>query len=224
MNKTLLCCCLIAAWVGASAHAQEVNADQSVARDLVLQDARRQGIDTSPEVQLALRVAQEAVLFRAWERKVLAAQPVTPAMKQAIYQDLKAMLGDREYKVLHVRLDDEAAALALVSRMKETADWAKLDPKQILAPKVKSTVSRTDWINLSAIAPEFHAQVRAMKAGEFTAQPLRSKEGWQVIGVVETRPLAMPPAERLDNELVRLAERRIIEQRLAELRQRSSTK
>lgn len=224
MNKTLLCCCLIAACVLGAAHAQEVKVDQSLVRDLVLQDARQQGIDKTPEVQLAVRVAQEAVLIRAWERKVLAAQPVTPEMKQAIYQDLKAMLGDREYKVLHVRLDDEAAALALLARMKEAADWAKLDPKQILPPETKLSVSRTDWINLSAIAREFHAQVRAMKAGDFTPQPLRTKEGWQVMGVVETRAFAMPSADRLDKDLGRLAERTIIEQRLAELRQRSSQK
>lgn len=227
MNKALIWGGLVAACVAGAAQAQTANAasaDPAAVRDLVLQDVRQQGIDKAPEVQQALRLAQEAVLIRAWERKVVAGQSVTPAMKQAIYQDLKAVLGNWEYKVLQLQLEDEKVAQALASRMKEAADWRQLDPKQMVPPEARLTVNRTDWINLSAIASEFQPQVRAMKAGEFTAQPLRTKAGWQVIGVLETRPFVIPSADRLDKDLVRLAERSIIEQRLAELRQRTLSK
>lgn len=218
--KKSLCYCWwgAAALVSASVNAQATRSDDQALRELVLQEVREQAIDKTPEVQIAVRAAQEAVLIRAWEKHVLASQPVTAAMKESIYRDLSALLGDKEYKVLHVLLSDEKAAKVLVARLKETPDWNGVDPHTLLSPDTKVRANRTGWINLSAIAQEFRPQVRAMKAGDVTSQPIQTKEGWHVVGVMDTRPFNMPSAERMDKELQRLAEAKIIEQHLRERR------
>lgn len=217
MNKTLSCWLLAAAFSASPVNAQENRVEGPAIRNLVLQDVRQQGIDKAPEVQIALRVAHETVLIRAWEKRVLASEPVTPAMKEVIYKELTALLGDKEYKIFHVLLSDEKAALGLVAKMKESPDWTSLDPKRAISPEVKFTANRTDWVNLSAVSREFHPQVRSMKAREFSDQPIRVKEGWQVIGVLDVRPFQMPTADRIDKDLVKMAERKIIDRRLTDL-------
>ena len=215
MNKLLLSAVL--ACTSGVLWAQDIRLEDKRVREVVLQDVVRQGIDKSPEVQAAVRLAQEAVLMRAWEQKVVASRPVTPAMKEAMYKELTALVGDQEYQVFHVFVTDEKAAKTLIARMKEVSDWSQLDPKAVMGADAKFSLNRTDWVNLSAISAEFRPVVRAMKRGDVTAEPLKTKDGWHVVGLADSRPFKMPPADRVDKEVQRLAERRVLEQHLQEL-------
>ena len=218
MKKIIVFC---VAWVGlfGALMAQDKKIDEQQIRDTILQDVRKQGIDQSAEVQAAVRAAQEGVLIRAWEQKVVASHPVGQALKDAVYKDLGQLLGDQEFKLFHVFVNDEKAAKTLITKMKETRDWTQLEPKTLWGNEVKFSLSRTDWINLSAVLAEFRQTVRAMKKGDITAEPIKAKDGWHVVGLVDARAFKLPPPERIEKEILRLAERKIIEQQLQTLLQ-----
>lgn len=201
----------------ASQTVADLATDERRIRDLVLRDVISQGLEKTPEVQAALRAAQEAVLMRAWEQKILAARGVTTELKAMVYQELSDMLGNAEYRIFHVFTGEEQGARALVARMKASREWAKIDLDAVFGQKGKHTLRQTDWINLSAVLPEFRGPLKAMKAGDVVTQPIRAKDGWHVVGMMETRPFKLPPAEQMSTELQRLAERRIVGEKIKAL-------
>lgn len=186
-------------------------------RDLIFQDIKKQGVDKDPAVKAAAQAAQDVVMIRAWGQKVLSATPVTPALKESIYKELTNTLGDQEYKLVHFFVAEEKAAQALIQKMKESSDWSSLDPKSVLGADAKFSMNRTEWINLSAVMPEFRATLRTLKKGEYTTTPIRVKDGFHVVGLTDVRPFKLPPAETLDKDLTALAERKILDQYIQSL-------
>lgn len=212
----LFCLAVVLAGSFSCAVAQPQSDEQKV-REKVLLAAKKQGLDKVPEVIAMVRESQEIILIRAWERAVLAAQPVTQDLKNQVYKELKALLGDSEYKVFQVFLDDEGAAQSLIKTMNANPNWEELNIKTIVASSVKYSTNKPDWVNISSVLPEFRSVVKALKAGQVASQPIRVQAGWHVVGLIQTRPLTLPTPEKMDKELVSLAERKIVGQKLLEL-------
>lgn len=191
--------------------------DENNVREAVLLDVQKQGLNKLPEVQNAIREAQDLILIRAWEKSMLLSQPVTQDMKDQIYKELKILLGDLEYRVFQVFLDKEEAAQALIKGMLTNPNWEELNIKALVPANVKYSANKPEWINISSILPEFRAVVKSLKVGEVATKPIPVQTGWHVVGLLQTRPLNMPSPEKMDKELVNLAERKILGQRLQEL-------
>lgn len=218
MKKLMLC------WLGTLCFcsvllAQDNTIDEKKLREIVLQDARKQGLDKTSEMKAALRAAEEALLVRLWEQKVIASRPVSPDMKATVYKDLSELLGDKEYRLFHVFLNDQKAARSLIAKMQETTDWNQLDPKTLWGPEVRFSISRTEWINMSAVQTDYRSAVRGLNKGGVTPEPVKAKDGWHVVGLVDVRSFTMPPPERIEKEINLIAERKIIESRLQEILQ-----
>jgi len=202
-------CAIFLALVSSFAVAQP-QLDANKMRQLIIQDAEKQGIPQLPEVQSEIREAQNAVLMRAWEKKTLAGQPVTQELKLQVYKELSVLLGDSEYRIFQVFLDSENAAQVLIKAMTADPKWEALNIKNIVPENAKYSQNKPDWVNVTAVLPEFRSVVRSLKSGEVAPKPLRVQAGWHVVGLLEKRPLVMPAAEKIDKELLGLAERKII--------------
>jgi peptidyl-prolyl cis-trans isomerase C len=193
-------------------------------REIILKDVTDKGIDKDSSVQIALKAARDAVLFKAWAQSVLTENPVVPSLKEKIYKEQADTLGKTEYKIYHVFVQDEKSAEFLIGEMKKSAEWMNIDPKNIFGKDVKYSFSRTDWINLVAVMPDFRKSVSEMVKGTFTASPIRVKEGWHIVGLLDSRPFIMPAAEKIDKELTALAERRILDSKIQDLLSKYSGK
>lgn len=198
--------------VSTASMAQANLTDDKKLRELIFQDIKKQGVDKDTTTMAAAQAAYDAVLIRAWGQKILSNQPVTTTLKESIYKELAASIGDQEYRIVHVFVTEEKSALTVVQKMKESSDWSTLDPKSFFSPETKFSMNRTDWINLSSVLPEFRPALRGLKKGEYTASPIRAKDGFHVVGLMDVRPFKMPSPESLDKELNSLAERRILDQ------------
>jgi len=214
----------ISLWISFPSRAQGDLTDDKNVRELILAKIKQQGIDNDPVVENAMQVAQDAVLFRAWTLRVLKEYPVTPSLKNSLYKEQLEVAGDFEYKIYHLFLIEEKTAQRLIQKMKEIKDWSNLDPKNIIESDVKYSFNRTDWINLSAVMPDFRQAVRGLQKGSFTEKAIRSTDGWHVVGVVDVRPFKLPPPESLDKELNALAERVILDHHIKSLLSDSNKK
>jgi peptidyl-prolyl cis-trans isomerase C len=208
---------LIALFFSAASLAQTTVPVDKKLRDLIFQDIKKQGIDKDPATIASINTAQDALLIRAWGQKILSTRPVTSELKENIYKELALTLGDQEYKVIHFFTSNNDAAEIISQKFKNSDNWSELDPKKFLSAEIKFSLTRTDWINLTAIQPEFRNSLKTLKKGEHTALPIKTKDGFHVIGVVDTRSFKMPTIENMDKELNSIAERRILDQYIQSL-------
>ncbi len=183
-------------------------------RDVILKDVQEKGIEKDQTIQSALKAAHDAVLFKAWAQFTLAKNPITLTLKERIYKEQSELLGKTEFKIYHVFVTDEKSSKLLIQKMNGASDWTTLDPKNVFGSDVKYSFSRTDWINLSSVLPDFRQAVAEMSKGSFTPSAIKAKDGWHVVGMLDVRPFVMPPFEKIDKELNALAERKILDSRI----------
>lgn len=210
MNKFKSFYCAIFLAVFSTFTVAQPQLDANKMKQLILQDAEKQGLPQLPEVLSEIREAQNLVVMRAWEKKTLAAQPITQEMKLQVYKELSVLLGDSEYRIFQVFLDSENAAQALIKAMTADSKWEAMNIKNSVPENAKYSQNKPDWVNIAAVLPEFRSVVRSLKSGEVALKPVRVQAGWHVVGLLEKRPLVMPAAEKIDKELLGLAERKII--------------
>lgn len=194
--------------------------DAKKIKDAILQDVQKQQIDKQPEVQNAIRTAQEALLIRAWERQTLKTHPVTPAHREAAYKELLAQLGNQEYRLYHITLAEQAQASALIQRLQAGLSWNQVEIPATAQGQPPLKPSITNWVNTTMVQPEYREVLKLLKSGQVYPTPIKSATGWHVVGLVETRDLATPTLEQLKGPVDQLAERKAISDRLTTLIQR----
>lgn len=146
--------------------------------------------------------------------------PVTAAHREAAYKEILQQLGDKEYRFYYVTLRDQAPATALIARLQAGLSWEKVEvplpgqANQVAKPSI------TDWANASMVLPEFRGAIKLLKPGQVYPTPIKAEAGWHVLGLVETRDLKAPTPEQLKNPVEKLAERKLLNEKLLQLIQK----
>jgi peptidyl-prolyl cis-trans isomerase C len=84
--------------------------EEVVAREVFMQEAQKQGLDTSDEYRNQLELARQAILIRTLFENYRKTNPVTDADVQAEYDKFVAANGGKEYKARHILVETEDQA------------------------------------------------------------------------------------------------------------------
>ena len=191
--------------------------DSQKVKDAVLQDARKQSLEKQPDVQAALKAVQDSVMLRAWEQQLLKNNPITQAQRDAAYKEYLAMLGANEYRINHINPADADQAQALIARLQGGLSWDKVEVNSPTNPETKITADNTDWVNLAAVPAEFREAIKLLKPGQVYPTPIRNNNGWHVLGLSETRPLKAPTMDQVKAAVDKLAERKLVKDKIVSL-------
>jgi len=101
--------------------------EELVNREVLAQAAKARGLDKNPDVQQQMEMARQAVLIRALFDQETKAHPITDADLEKQYEQFKSSMGQNEYKVSHILVDNEADAKAIIEQLKKNpGDFAKM--------------------------------------------------------------------------------------------------
>jgi peptidyl-prolyl cis-trans isomerase C len=84
--------------------------EELVKREILAQEAVRQGLASNTDVKAQVELAKQGVLIRALIANFQKTSPVTDADLQARYDQLKKQFGDKEYHARHILVPDEKTA------------------------------------------------------------------------------------------------------------------
>lgn len=188
-----------------------------VMREIIAQEADKRGLARQPEIQAQLDFARQNVLFNAYRQDYERRNPVSDAAVQAEYDNIKAQLGDKEYKARHILLDSEADAKALIAKLQqgekfETLAQASKDPGS------KDQGGNLDWNSASAYVKPFADALTKLDKGQYTTEPVQTQFGWHVIQLDDTRPAKFPALEDVKPGLAQRLQAKALEKHMAELR------
>ncbi len=191
--------------------------EQLIARELLLQEAKKKGIDKKNEIQLQLEAAKQAVLVNAFLADYVRAHPVSDAQLRAEYDTIKANLGSTEYKTRHILVDKEEDAKAIIAKLDKGEKLADL-AKQSKDPGSKDKGGDLGWNSPNAYVKPFSDAMIRLKKGEYTKTPVQSDFGFHVIQVEDSRPMSPPPFEQVKPQLQQRASQQQVENLVKELR------
>jgi peptidyl-prolyl cis-trans isomerase C len=174
--------------------------EEMIAREVLMQEAVKQGYDKKPEVRAALDNARQTIVVNQLARDYIQKNPVTDAEVKAEYDRFKAQTGDKEYHVRHILLDTEADANAVIAKIKAGSKFEEL-AKQSKDTGTANNGGDLDWATPSSFPPEFAAGFTGLQKGGVTEKPVKTANGFHVIKLDDTRPAKLPSLEEVKPQI-----------------------
>ena len=197
--------------------------DVLVTRELIAQDATKKGLDKTPDVQTQLDMAKQEFLIRAYFDDLLKSAQPTEQQLHAEYDKLKAApegAKRTEYRARHILVKNEAEAKAIIASLNKTGgkNFAQLAKQKSTDKGSKEQGGLLDWNDGSAYVPEFTAAMSKLDKGQYTKTPVKSKFGYHVILLEDTRPVEFPPFDQVKDRVAQEMMKQVRDKKIDELR------
>jgi peptidyl-prolyl cis-trans isomerase C len=192
--------------------------DALINAEIMAQEATRLGLDKPLGIQTALELNRKELLGRALLDDYMAKHPVADERVKAEYDKLKSKAGDTEYHARHILVDDEKQAKDILAKLKSKK--AKFEDLAKKNSKDSSATSGGDlpWMAPNQLVPEFAQALTAMKKGDVSQAPVKSRFGWHIIKLEETRPIAFPEYDKVKGRITGQLAQMDVRKYVAELR------
>ncbi|AOI82782.1 MULTISPECIES: peptidylprolyl isomerase [Burkholderia] len=185
-----------------NAQLQQAVRQELVNREILMQEAIREGIPNRPDVKAQVAVAQQTVVLRSMIESFLKKNQPTDAEVKARYDDLvKGAGGNREYHLHHILVSDEQQAKDLIAKIKAGAKFEDLAKQFSKDPGSGKNGGDLDWSDPKAYVPEFAAAAQKLQKGQMTDTPVKTQFGWHIIRVDDIRDIAPPPLEQVKAQI-----------------------
>ena len=178
-----------------------------IGREVLIQEADKQGIGTRPDVKNAIDNARQSIIINAMLADYIKKNPVKDADIKAEYDKYKAQVGDKEYHARHILVGTEDEAKQIIAKLKGGAKFEDL-AKQSKDPGSAANGGDLDWASPASFVPEFSKAMTSLQKGAITETPVHSQFGWHVIKLEDVRPAKIPPLEEVKQQVAESLQQR----------------
>lgn len=185
--------------------------EELIKREVLAQEADRQGMGLRPEVKTQIDLARQSIVIRALLMDYITKNPVKDEDLKAEYDKFKATQSGKEYHARHILVEKEDDAKAIIAKLK---DGGKFED---LAKGTKDTGSAAQggdlgWAPQDAFVKPFSDAMVGLKAGEFTQTPVQTQFGFHVIKLEEVRDAQLPSFEEVKGQIAESQQQRKVEE------------
>ncbi|MBN3724089.1 peptidylprolyl isomerase [Burkholderia sp. Ac-20379] len=181
-----------------------------VNREILMQEALKEGIPSQPDVKQQVAIAQQTVVLRALIENFVKQNKPSDAEVKAQYDQLAKSAAGSEYHLHHILVDNEQQAKDLIAKIKGGANFEDLAKQFSKDPGSAKNGGDLDWADPKSFVPEFANAAQHLQKGQMTDTPVKTQFGWHIIRVDDIRPIAPPPFEQVKAQLAQ----QIVQQKL----------
>ena len=171
-----------------------------IGREVLIQEADKQGIGTRPDVKNAIDNARQSIIINAMLADYIKKNPVKDADIKAEYDKYKAQVGDKEYHARHILVGTEDEAKQIIAKLKGGAKFEDL-AKQSKDTGTANNGGDLDWASPSSFPPEFAAGFTSLQKGAITETPVKTQVGYHVIKLDDVRPAKLPSMDEVKQQI-----------------------
>jgi len=174
--------------------------EELINREILLQEADKLGLGSTPEVKNQIDLARQSIVIRALVQDYVKKNPIKDADMRAEYERFKLQAGDKEYRARHILVDKEDDAKAIIAKLKGGAKF------EDLAKQSKDTGSATnggdlDWASPASFVKPFSDAMTGLQKGQVTETPVKTQFGYHVIRLDDVRAAKIPPFEEVKPQI-----------------------
>lgn len=176
--------------------------DEVIAREIFIQEAQKQGLDTSEDFKTQMELARQTILIRDLFTNYQKANPVTDEEVKAEYDRFAAANSGKEYKARHILVDKEEDAKAIIAKLKKGAKFEDIAKKESKDPGSGAKGGDLDWAPAGNYVAEFATALTGLTKGKLTDTPVKSQFGYHVIRLDDVRDAQLPPLEQVKPQVL----------------------
>ena len=178
-----------------------------IGREVLIQEADKQGVGTRPDVKNAIDNARQSIIINAMLADYIKKNPVKDADIKAEYDKYKAQVGEKEYHARHILVGTEDEAKQIIAKLKGGAKFEDL-AKQSKDPGSAQNGGDLDWASPASFVPEFSKAMTSLQKGAITETPVKTQFGYHVIKLEDVRPAKIPPLEEVKQQVAESLQQR----------------
>lgn len=167
---------------------------------LVADEARKAGLEKDPVVTRNIKAAERQILRSVYLSREIDKEIDEGRLKAAYAAWLKENPPEEEVHARHILLESEKDARAVIEALKAGKDFAALAKEKSTGPSASSGGDLGYFKKADMVKP-FAEAAFALKAGEYSAEPVKTQFGWHVIKVEDRRTGRQPSFEELKPHL-----------------------
>jgi peptidyl-prolyl cis-trans isomerase C len=194
--------------------------EELINREILMQEADKRGITSSPDVKNQVEIARQSIAIRALVQDYLKKNPVSDADIKAEYDKFKTQAGDKEYHARHILVETEDQAKAIIAKLKSGAKFEDL-AKQSKDPGSAANGGDLDWASPASFVKPFSDAMVALKKGQFTETPVKTQYGYHVIKLDDVRAAKIPTLEEVKPQIAESLQQKKLQAFQQELRSKA---
>ncbi|MDA1116451.1 MAG: peptidylprolyl isomerase [Proteobacteria bacterium] len=187
-------------------------------RELVAQEAARNGIAKRQDVLLQLEMARQEVLVGAYINEYMKKHAVTDADVQQEYDRARTQTGATEYHARHILLESAEEANRVLAELKKGGKFDELARKSSKDEGTRERGGDLDWNVPAAFDKAFSDAMVKLDKGQITSAPVQSRFGFHVIQLEDQRAVNFPPLAQVRPQIQQRLTRQKVEALVRELR------
>ena len=166
--------------------------DEVIAREIFMQEAKKQGLDTTEDFRTQMDLARQTLLIRELFANYQKTSPVSDADIKAEYDKFAAANSGKEYRARHILVEKEDQAKAIIAQLKKGGKFDEIAKKSSKDPGSGANGGDLDWANPSNYVPEFSQALIKLTKGQTTETPVKSQFGYHIIRLDDVRDAQLP--------------------------------
>ena len=170
-----------------------------IGREVLIQEADKQGVGTRAEVKAALENTRQSIIINAMLADYVKKNPVSDADIKSEYDKYKSAVGDKEYHARHILVETEQQAKDIIAKLKGGAKFEEL-AKQSKDGSANNG-GDLDWAAPSSYVKPFSDAMVALKDGQITETPVKSQFGYHVIKLEGSRAAKLPSLDEVKGQV-----------------------
>jgi peptidyl-prolyl cis-trans isomerase C len=171
-----------------------------------------------PEVKKRVVAATDDIVRAVFLERLVAGDMDDAKLHERYDQFIKSMPAREEVNARHILVKTEEEAKQIIGQLTKGADFAKLAAEKSIDPAGKDTGGDLGWFTKDQMVAEFANAAFALKKGEITKTPVKTRFGWHVIKLIDRRPAAPPSFEDVRTQIAAQTQNEIIADKVRALR------
>lgn len=202
---------------------RETLIQELVNRELMFQDALSKKLDKDKDVLFQLEQHRIDLMIKHAIRKTMLATPITDTELKLEYDRRIKAANVLEFKARHILLKKEDKAKSVIEELGNGKDFIKLAKAYSTGPTGKNG-GDLGWFNARQMVPEFSKAVASMKKGNYTKAPVKTKFGWHVIKLEDTRKMDPPKFADIKKQVRAIMQNKKLQEYIVKLRKKAKIK
>ena len=162
--------------------------------------AKKEGIDQDPDTLRTLEYLRLQALHNAYFRKKIEVGVSDDDLKARYDQQIANAQPEKEVHARHILVKTAEEAAAIIKELDGGADFIELAKAKSTGPSGPQG-GDLGFFGKGRMVPEFEVAAFAMKAGEYTKEPVKTQFGFHVLKVEATRDVPLPTFEASKQQL-----------------------
>ena len=176
--------------------------DDLINSRLIIEAARKMGIDKEEEIKRQINNSQKNILYRAFMDRAINREVSNDQLILKYNEYIKSNSGIEEIRARHILVQTREQALEAIELLNKGAGFSDL-AKKISTGPTKIVGGDLGYFDRGSMVSPFSKAAFLVKIGEFTSSPIKTQFGWHIIKVEDKRVRKTKAFENIKAKIIK---------------------